>query len=48
MRETHLDAEVPAIDIVAEEEIPRVRGVAADLEELHEIELCLWVSACQS
>lgn len=35
--EKHLDAEIPPIDVVAEEEVPRIGGAAADLEQLHEV-----------
>jgi hypothetical protein len=34
-----LDAEVTPVDVVAEEEIPSLGRVAADLEELHQIEV---------
>ena len=37
MRETHLDAEVPAIDIVSQEQIASGLGISSDLEELHQI-----------
>jgi hypothetical protein len=36
---TNLDAEVAAIDVVAEEEIPCICRVPADLEQLHQVEL---------
>lgn len=32
-----LDAEVSPVNVVAEEEVPRLGGVATDLEELHQI-----------
>jgi hypothetical protein len=42
--DTNLDAEVTAIDVVAEEEIPCICRVPADLEQLHQVELCFFVS----
>lgn len=35
----HLDREVAAVDVVAEEEVARICRVAADLEQLHQVEL---------
>jgi len=40
-RETHLDAEVTSVDIVSEEEIAGLGGLASDFEEFHEIKLRL-------
>lgn len=38
-KQTHLDGEVTSVDIVSEEEVPRIGRVAADFEELHQIKL---------
>lgn len=37
----HLNAEVPSVYVVSQEEIPRGSGVAADLKELHQIVLVM-------
>mgnify|MGYP001595102805 CR=1 FL=1 len=36
----HLDREVATVDVVAEEEVPRVGWVPSNLEQLHQVELC--------
>ena len=39
MRRTHLDAEVASINIIAEKEVASFSRVAADLKQLHKIEV---------
>ena len=36
---THFDTEIPSINIVSKEEIPCLRRVATDLEQLHQVEV---------
>ena len=36
---THLYGEVATVDVVTQEEVARIGGVASDLKELHQVEL---------
>ena len=35
----HFDGEVASVDVVSEEQVPRICGVASHFEELHQVEL---------
>lgn len=34
---TYLDAEVASIDVISQEEVPRIGGAPADFEQLHQV-----------
>jgi hypothetical protein len=42
----YLNTEVASVNIVSQEEIPRGSGVAADLEEFHQVVLAMISSGC--